>query len=262
MVKQINVSVIIPTYNEELNLPRLLKSLKEQTFCNFEIIIVDNYSTDSTKKIAEQYKAKFYLFGNERSAQRNFGVKKARGKYLLFLDADMELPPDIISECVERIDKQKLVGIVIPENIPISNFFSRIKQLEKRIYWNEPNIEAARFFKKSSLLKVGGYNEALIAGEDWDLSQRIMIKGKIGRIPTQLHHHETFLLRELRHKIYYAKQINQYVKLHPELFRQQSGINRFKIFWSKKNLLFSDPLATIGLFFLKTIEYMIYLVYR
>ena len=85
------ISIIIATKNEENNISRLLRSLKEQTFRDFETIIVDNNSSDQTKKIASKFTSKIFIHGPERSTQRNYGLEKAIGKYILFLDADMEL---------------------------------------------------------------------------------------------------------------------------------------------------------------------------
>jgi len=61
-----------------------------------EIIVVDNNSQDKTKEIAYRYTDKVYNFGPERSAQRNFGVKQAAGKYILYLDADMVLSENVM----------------------------------------------------------------------------------------------------------------------------------------------------------------------
>ncbi|MBI3485898.1 glycosyltransferase [Candidatus Daviesbacteria bacterium] len=94
------VSVIIATKNEEKNIERCLKSIKKQNYIgNIEVIVVDNYSADQTIKIAKKYTRNVFLFGPERSAQRNLGAKKARGEWLLFLDADMEASANLISEC-------------------------------------------------------------------------------------------------------------------------------------------------------------------
>ena len=91
------VSVIVTTKNEEDVIGTLLKSIKKQTYPSIETLIVDNHSSDNTIKIAKKYKVECFTFGPERSAQRNFGAKKSRGKYLLFLDADMELNPRLRS---------------------------------------------------------------------------------------------------------------------------------------------------------------------
>lgn len=261
MIKQKKplVSVIIATKNEAPNIRRCLTSIRKQTYPNIEIIVVDNFSTDATAALAKLFTPYVFIHGPERSFQRNFGAKRSRGQYLLFLDADMELPPVIISQCVRAIRNKIVAAVIIPEDTPGETLFARIKRLEKRLYWGESLIEAARFFRTNDYLAIGGYNNKLIAGEDWDLSQRIQALGKITRITTPLYHHETSILHELRHKLYYAQKMTLYEKLYPESFRRQSGIARLRLFWRKRHQLFTDPLATSGLLLLKGLEYCLYL---
>ena len=97
----LTVSVIVTTKNEADRLPACLESIKKQTYLNIELIVVDNNSRDKTKDIAKSFGARVFDKGPERSAQRNFGVSHAKGDYLLFLDADMELTPKVVEECVE-----------------------------------------------------------------------------------------------------------------------------------------------------------------
>ena len=81
------VSVIITTKNSERTLDRCLSTIKNQTYPNIELIVVDNNSTDKTKEIAKKYTKNVFNKGPERSAQRNFGATKARGKFLLIHDS-------------------------------------------------------------------------------------------------------------------------------------------------------------------------------
>ncbi len=69
----------------------VLQSIKNQSYKNIEVIVVDNFSVDKTVNLAEKYRVTIYFKGNERSAQRNYGAKVAKGEYLLYLDADMIL---------------------------------------------------------------------------------------------------------------------------------------------------------------------------
>lgn len=103
------ISVIIPTYNEERNITTCLEAIFRQDYPHdrLEIIVVDNNSTDRTKEMAKKYTDKVYNKGPERSAQRNFGVNKAQGKYILYLDADMILSENVVSECVGKCEKER-----------------------------------------------------------------------------------------------------------------------------------------------------------
>ena len=113
------VSVLITTRNEERNIENCLRSIKNQNYPQdkIEIIVVDNKSTDRTKEIAKGYTEKVYNFGSERSAQRNFGVKQASGKYILYLDADMILSEDVVFKCVEKCKNSDTIALYIPERI-------------------------------------------------------------------------------------------------------------------------------------------------
>src|SRR3990167_3285518 len=114
-MKKDTVSIIVTTKNEEANIKRLLESIKSQTYSPIEIVVVDNNSTDNTKVIAKKYTNKVFNFGPERSAQRNFGAKKSLGRYLVFLDADMELTEVVIHDTVVSSQKQNSPVMTIPE---------------------------------------------------------------------------------------------------------------------------------------------------
>jgi glycosyltransferase involved in cell wall biosynthesis len=252
------VSIIISTKNENKNIARVLRSISAQTYLNIEIIVVDNYSIDNTLKIAKTFTKHTYLRGSERSSQRNFGAKRAKGRYLLFLDADMELPHELVSDCVICVNKSKVGALIVPETVVGNGLFARVKLLEKKIYEQNDFLEAPRFFLKKSFTKTGGYNEELIAGEDWDLAARIKNIIKIGRANMYLIHHETSLIRELQHKYYYAPFMKIYWKFHPDEKSEKAGFDRFLIYFRNINLLTKNPLAAIGLFSLKSFEYLLY----
>ena len=79
------VSVIVPTKNSERTIERCLKSIKEQSYKNIELIVVDNYSEDKTFEIANKYADKIIKKGPERSLQRNYGAKISSVKYCYFI---------------------------------------------------------------------------------------------------------------------------------------------------------------------------------
>jgi len=78
------VSIIIPTYNSEKTLAKCLESIKNQTYRNIEVIIVDRFSKDSTIEIARKYKVRVLQFNCERAKAKNFGLRNAKGKYVFF----------------------------------------------------------------------------------------------------------------------------------------------------------------------------------
>src|SRR3989338_3629701 len=102
-----SVSIILTTKNSEKYIRDCLQSIKDQTYKNIEIIVVDNNSSDNTKQIASELAAKVYNHGPERSAQRNFGVKKAKGEYILYLDSDIILSKNVVKDCVNKFKNFK-----------------------------------------------------------------------------------------------------------------------------------------------------------
>lgn len=220
MKKKGLVSVIITTKNEDEVIENLLKSVVGQTYKNIEIVLIDNNSEDNTLNIAGRYKkVKVYQKSPERSAQRNFGAKKAKGDFLFFLDADMELSPRVIEDCVKKIYQDKAEGIVVPEESKWTNFWGEVKAYERSFYSEkgDPITDAARFFSREIFYKVGGYDETITGPEDWDLPDRIRERGfKIGRSREKIYHHEhNISLRSLfRKKFYYGLNAHRYLKKH------------------------------------------------
>ena len=98
------VSVVVPTFNSERFLEECLMSVRAQTYPNVEVIVVDNYSTDRTREIAEKYGARVILCRAIRSEARNVGAGLAKGEFILSVDSDMELTPNVVSECVAKAE--------------------------------------------------------------------------------------------------------------------------------------------------------------
>ncbi|OGD91596.1 hypothetical protein A3D81_00605 [Candidatus Curtissbacteria bacterium RIFCSPHIGHO2_02_FULL_40_17] len=251
------VSVIIPTLNEEKNIASCLLSVKNQTYKNTEIILVDNFSKDSTLEIAKGFGVRIFKAGTERSAQRNFGSRKSKGTWLLFMDADMELTPNVIKNATVTASKNKFDAIIIPEKVKGDNFWAKCLNLEKKLYMNQPSILAARFFEKQKFLKLGGYDEDLIAGEDWDLHVRSQKAGiKIGMSKSVIYNNESNmnLLEILKKKFYYAKNIKIYAKKHPKEFLSQANFVSRLITRPALTGMAKDPAHAAGLIFLKSAQ--------
>lgn len=105
-------SIIIPTLNEEQFLPVLLEDLSRQTFTDFEVIHVDGNSEDKTKTVAKSFAKKiqiktYAVKKRNVSYQRNFGVKKATGEWVIFMDADNQLAPYFLEGIKYRIVREK-----------------------------------------------------------------------------------------------------------------------------------------------------------
>lgn len=173
------LSIIIPTYNEENYLPKLLQSIKDQNFHDYEIIVADAESTDKTRKIANSFGCQV-VEGGSPAVGRNSGAKIAKGEYLLFLDSDVILTEGYLESALNEFLENDL-GIGITQLIPISeskkdkllhdfaNFFMRLVESIKPHGAGCYGI----LTKKSLHEEAGGFNEALDFGEDSDYIERI-----------------------------------------------------------------------------------------
>ena len=105
------VSIIMPTYNCSLKIGRCIESIINQKYADFELIIVDDGSTDDTKEIVEKYIIRdkrikyFYKENGGVSSSRNFGISKSVGDYVYFVDSDDEVTENSIVTLVELIEK-------------------------------------------------------------------------------------------------------------------------------------------------------------
>lgn len=177
------LSVVIPTLNEEKYLPALLSSLVSQTYKNFEVIVSDAKSEDKTKEKALEFQNSLDIkvYDSKKrnvSYQRNFGAEKARGDYLLFIDADHWAEKNFINAIVEEITKSK-ADLIIPVSIPdtkklfwrayfsLVNFLTPFTVLTKKPMGNGP----AGAIKKDIFDKIGGYDESIFVYEDQYLFQ-------------------------------------------------------------------------------------------
>lgn len=255
------LSVIITTKNEEKNMANILESLKRQTFKDFEIIVVDNNSSDKTKEISESYGAIVLNKGPERSAQRNYGVSKAKGEYVLILDADMILEKDVLEECVKVSSKDKEIKTITIKEEPMGDsFWAKCKKLELEFYSSNPNSKthAARFFDKKVFEEVGGYDLSLTGPEDWDLPERINQKyPKKYFTNSKIYHNEGDygLVRILRKKFYYAQKASTYIKKHNMKITDSKFVYFLRPEFYKYSHLWRKNLAiSFGLIFMLTLE--------
>jgi glycosyltransferase involved in cell wall biosynthesis len=252
------VSVIIPTKNSETTLPTGLSSIRNQTYPNIEIIVVDSFSRDRTKEIAEYYGARVIEANAKRSEARNRGAILARGEFVFFVDSDMELDFDVIEECVGKT-REGSDAIIVPEISVGVGFWAECKALEKLCYIGDDLIEGTRFFRKNVFEALGGYDPQLEAGEDWDLCNRTRETGyRIARINRFIRHHEgrLSLKDSVRKKQYYAKTIDRYIQKHPALAKKQLTFLRLAFIRNWRRIV-ADPIHGAGLLGMKTCEFVV-----
>ncbi|HML03233.1 MAG TPA: glycosyltransferase [Candidatus Bathyarchaeia archaeon] len=253
------VSVIVTTKNEENNIRNCLQSVNTQSFKDVELIVMDNFSDDRTVEIAEKCGAKVYSKGPERSSQRNYGVRVSGGEYLLYLDADMILSPEVIKECVKKCEIDRFDALYIPERIVGEGFWIKVRDFERSFY-NETVIDAVRFVRKDLFERIGGFDESLTGPEDWDLDRKIRKIGRTGIINAALCHNEGkfSMARYLSKKKYYAIGFKEYVRKwgsdDSETIKQTGlwyrlvGVFVERGKWKK---LIRHPLLSIAMYYLK-----------
>ncbi|MGD0229532.1 MAG: glycosyltransferase family 2 protein [Syntrophorhabdales bacterium] len=118
MTRPALVSVIIPTYNYGRYLEKAIRSCIDQTYRNVEVIVVDDGSTDDTRKVVEQFGGDvFYLFQENAgvSAARNAGLRRAKGEFIVFLDADDFMLDESIALRVEILQRYPDIGVVFTD---------------------------------------------------------------------------------------------------------------------------------------------------
>jgi glycosyltransferase involved in cell wall biosynthesis len=198
------ISVIIPVYNSEKYLDEAVQSILDQTFSEFELIIINDGSTDSSlamlKKWAEKDR-RIRLFDQEnagRSFTRNRGLELAESEYIAMLDSDdIALPTrlEVHYEFMENNPEVVIVGAQI-EGIcmkGLSLFYSGTplfdhNEIETALL-NDHGVQlcqGASLMRKSAALKVGGYNEKYTVGEDTDLFLRMALIGKLANVSNVL----------------------------------------------------------------------------
>lgn len=252
------VSIIINTYNAAWCIGKCVDSLKKQTYPNVEILVVDKYSTDGTREVAERRGARVINAPTERSTQMNFGAKNARGEFLYFTGADMEYDSEFIEKAVEKCTKEGCDAVITSVTTKSDNFWGRAKGLERLTYLGDDLIETARFMKRQVFFAIGGWDENLVAGEDYDLQVRVDKGGyKTCRVEgsSEKHLGEPESLKEIWGKnFYYGRTFVNYLVKNPahgskQLFPiRASFIRRFDVF-------LKHPILFVGLIIIKITQY-------
>lgn len=177
-------SIITPTLNEERFLPKLLEHLSKQKTKNFEVIVVDGRSEDKTKEIAQQaaktLRLEFFEIPERNvSLQRNFGAQRAKGSYLIFLDADLGILPSFTQKLRSFINTKK--GLIFlpamypderkPETRAVFRVSNKIIETSQNIGRPIPS-PGALIIEKSLFIKIGGYDEKMSLAEDHEILKR------------------------------------------------------------------------------------------
>jgi len=179
------VSVIIPTYNRARSVSSAIQSVLDQTFEDFEIIVVDDGSTDNTKEVIKSFKDKkiHYLrhIKNKGSqAARNTGIKHSKGKFIAFLDDDDMWLPQKLERQLTIIEDKPDIGVIYTGFVFISDgkvYYVYTPSLRGNIYYDvlKKTVAATStvLLRRECFNKVGFFDEHLPRYEDWDLWIRL-----------------------------------------------------------------------------------------
>ena len=181
----IDYSVIIPAYNEEAYLPTTLSAVRqamEDVTLTGEIIVVDNNSTDETARVARDFGAQVTFEPvNQISRARNNGARKARGRYLIFLDADTTLSAELLQAALAALAEGACCGggaVVMPDEPP--------PPAARRVmeFWNRLSVKlglAAGCFiycLREGFEYTGGFSERVYASEEIWFSRKLRSWGQ------------------------------------------------------------------------------------
>ncbi len=208
------VSIIITAYNYGRYIERALRSCLDQSIPNsqYEIIIVNDCSTDNTVAILDNYQNDARIYHLEKnvglSAARNFGVRKAKGQYVVFLDADDYLHRETIQVQKLFLEENHTLNAVAIDYFLVDD----LENHRERIKAEEKPIACGIMFRKDLLIEIGLYDEKFKAREEEDLRIRFLERFNIYNIPLPLYRyrrHDNNLTNNEEIMQHAKKQLNQ-----------------------------------------------------
>jgi glycosyltransferase involved in cell wall biosynthesis len=190
------VSIIIPNHNRDIS--GLLKTLKESPYQKFEVIEVN--------------------LGLERSAQRNIGIDRAKGEFLLFLDSDQEISIDfdLLDNCVWLCTASRMEpyapfdALYIPEIIKAKGIFAVIRRWERGFYTGTA-VDVVRFVRAEGCPR---FDETLNGPEDSDWDRRVPGRREVAYFPLY-HNDQISFFTYFKKKAYYAESMERFAKKWP-----------------------------------------------
>lgn len=229
------VSVVLPTYNGAKYLRNSIESVLGQTLQDWELIIVNDCSTDNTDEIITEYMAvdsRIHVIKNDENRKLptslNIGFASARGKYLTWTSDDNMYLPEALEKMALFLDTHKENPMVVGRmtNIDDNGRFMRVfTDYDSSIMWINNVVGACFMYRRSVLDKIGGYDPAFVYAEDYEYWLRILEEcGPIGRLPEILYvyrYHASSLTTKKRAGVSHALQMMR--KAH--LQRILQGIN-------------------------------------
>jgi len=253
------VSIIIPTYNSGKTIKQCLQSISTQTYAHIEVLVIDGGSEDQTIEISQEYGIKIFIQTTMgMSEATNFGIKEANGKYIYRVDSDVILDANIVEECVHKCEIEKYDGVALfwsPD--PTISFWAKVRKLEKDCYKDDLFPRGARFFRKDVIKSIGGFNQSLTAGEDYDVYNRLLTHSfKMGKVKSQETHigEPKSMIEIIKKNYYYGKTFNHFLNHNRENGLKQMSPMRGPLLRNWKKFMI-HPVLLIGFIIYEILVY-------
>lgn len=172
------ISIVIAAYNSGDSIGKTIDSVLNQTSDDWELVIVDDGSTDNTRNVISSYEDErlkyFYQANQGVTAARNFGVSKTSKDYLIFLDADDEFFKNTIEDFIQILKNNENVGIACGKYIHSPNIEAKPRN-KGELFQNYivNNLVGSYIVSKELFNSIGGYDEKLTYSENWELFIRL-----------------------------------------------------------------------------------------
>jgi glycosyltransferase involved in cell wall biosynthesis len=254
------VSVVVPVKDSARTIEACLRSIRAQTYEPLELIVIDNFSTDGTWEVAQRFAHHAEQAGPERSAQRNLGIERANGPWVLWIDADMELPPTIVERAVAAALDEGADGVFVPEVTVGDGYWTACRALERSCCVEEIWVQSPRLVRTAYLRSTGGFLESLSGTEDAELRTRMIADGcQLAWIPDEIVHDEGRMSLGFiwSKRYYYGRGLKRYRAEHPGALTVQAGsaMGAYRRHWRR---LAAKPGVAAGVVFLRAGELVAY----
>ena len=198
--KSKTISIIIPAYNEEKYIGCCLESLSKQTFSDFEVVVVDDGSTDKTREIVGKFKRVKLINGEHKGPgfSRNLGAKQANGEILVFVDADMTFDKDYIRNLTAPLKEREVTGTTHDYEIAANtkNIWSRCWGRMRISKEDAKDIKIFRAIRRDKFLEMGGFDPEYGYADDQSLWIKHRVKPVVAS-NTICYHRNPESLREV-----------------------------------------------------------------
>ncbi len=192
------VSVVVPVYNMERFLSETINSILKSKYPNFELLLVDDGSTDSSREIAAHFVEidkrvrLISQINGGASRARNTGIANSKGEYILPVDADNLISEDYILKSVQILQSRPEVKVVNCEAVFIGAKTGhwKLPEFSLKLLARKNMIDNCAMYRKTDWEKAGGYCEEILGPEDWDFWISILKNGgEVHRLPIVGHYY-------------------------------------------------------------------------